>query len=100
MALSIEELAPVERNMNLRFGSLIHQCLESWHTNHDLAETLELIEKTCAYIDCTDVSHSFQKRLRVQDEGRNSQPLYVWRIRLDYFTAVPREYKNGNYFQK
>lgn len=45
----LEELAPVERNMNLRFGSLIHQCLESWHTNHDLAETLEMIEKACAY---------------------------------------------------
>lgn len=44
----LEELAPLERSGNLRFGSLIHQCLERWHQRHDLAETLETIEQACA----------------------------------------------------
>ena len=25
------ELVPLERNHNLNFGSLIHECLEIWH---------------------------------------------------------------------
>jgi hypothetical protein len=44
----VEELAPLERSLTLRFGTLVHQCLECWHQRRDLAETLELIERACA----------------------------------------------------
>jgi len=44
----LDELAPRERSINLRFGTLIHQCLECWHLRHDLVETLEVIEQACA----------------------------------------------------
>jgi hypothetical protein len=43
----LHELAPIERSQNLRFGSLIHQCLEHWHGTGDLAGTLELVETAC-----------------------------------------------------
>jgi len=44
----LDELAPLERSVNLRFGSLIHRCLETWHQRHDLVETLDVIEQACA----------------------------------------------------
>lgn len=44
----IEELVPLEHSFTLRFGTLVHQCLEHWHLHRDLAETLELIERACA----------------------------------------------------
>ena len=44
----LDELVPIERSVNLRFGSLIHRCLETWHQRHDLVETLETIEQACA----------------------------------------------------
>jgi len=43
----VEELAPIERSLSLRFGTMIHQCLECWHLRRDLGETLELIERAC-----------------------------------------------------
>lgn len=36
----IDELVPLERDPNLAFGSVIHDCLECWHGERDLAEVL------------------------------------------------------------
>ena len=33
----IDELVPLERDPNLAFGSVIHDCLECWHGERDLA---------------------------------------------------------------
>ena len=44
----VEELVPLERSLSLRFGTLIHQCLEGWHQQRDLVEVLDVIERACA----------------------------------------------------
>lgn len=43
----LHELAPLGRGVNLRFGTLMHRCLESWHSRHDLADALEIIDRAC-----------------------------------------------------
>ncbi len=43
----LEHLVPLERDRNLHFGSLIHECLQTWHARRDLAEVLELIDSRC-----------------------------------------------------
>lgn len=47
----LDELAPIDRSTNLRFGSLIHRCLEAWHHRGDLLEVQELIDGACAAAD-------------------------------------------------
>jgi hypothetical protein len=44
----LEHLVPLERDRNLHFGSLIHECLELWHGQRDLALVLDLIDRRCA----------------------------------------------------
>lgn len=41
------ELAPLERDRHLSFGTLIHDCLEVWHGTRDLGQALELIDRAC-----------------------------------------------------
>jgi hypothetical protein len=41
----IRELVPLERDHTLAFGTLIHQCLETWHRDRDLAKVLDLIDR-------------------------------------------------------
>jgi len=43
----IEQLVPLERDHNLHFGSLIHECLELWHGERDLAKVLDRIDRLC-----------------------------------------------------
>ena len=43
----LEELVPRERSVHLRFGTLIHRCLEAWHLRGDLLEVQELIDRAC-----------------------------------------------------
>jgi hypothetical protein len=43
----LHELVPHSRSINLRFGSLIHECLEHWHQHQDIAAVQELIDRTC-----------------------------------------------------
>jgi hypothetical protein len=43
----LEQLVPLQRDRNLHFGSLIHECLQSWHEHRDLAEVLALIDRLC-----------------------------------------------------
>lgn len=42
----IKELVPIQRDHNLSFGSLAHECLEKWHRRRDLAEVLDHIDKS------------------------------------------------------
>ncbi len=44
----IDELVPLTRNPNLYFGSVIHECLELWHGQRDLAKVIEHIDRTYA----------------------------------------------------
>ena len=43
----LEQLVSLHRDQNLHFGSLIHECLEKWHTTRDLAQVLALIDRLC-----------------------------------------------------
>ena len=43
----LQHLVPLERDRNLHFGSLIHECLELWHRQRDLARVLDLIDRRC-----------------------------------------------------
>ena len=43
----LQQLVPLQRDRNLNFGSLIHECLEAWHQRRDLAEVLALIDGLC-----------------------------------------------------
>jgi hypothetical protein len=44
----LEQLVPLERERALRFGSLIHECLEQWHGRPDLDLVLDHIDRQCA----------------------------------------------------
>jgi len=39
----LQQLVPFERDRNLHFGSIIHECLQTWHQRRDLEEVLALI---------------------------------------------------------
>jgi hypothetical protein len=43
----LQHLVPLERDRNLHFGSLVHECLELWHGLRDLARVLDLIDRRC-----------------------------------------------------
>lgn len=43
----LQQLVPLSRDRNLHFGSLIHECLQTWHQRRDLAEVLALIDRLC-----------------------------------------------------
>jgi len=43
----LQQLVPLERDRNLHFGSIIHQCLQAWHERRDLDEVLALIDRLC-----------------------------------------------------
>ena len=43
----IKQLVPLVRDHNLHFGSLIHECLELWHADRDLAKVLDRIDRLC-----------------------------------------------------
>ncbi len=44
----VKELVPIQRDHNLMFGSLIHECLEKWHTCRDITQVLEHIDRSLA----------------------------------------------------
>ena len=41
-------LVPREKDPNLSFGSLIHECLQTWHGTRDLAAVIDFIDRACA----------------------------------------------------
>jgi hypothetical protein len=40
-----QELVPIERAHSFAFGSVIHQCLEIWHLNRDIASVINFINR-------------------------------------------------------
>lgn len=44
----LHQLVPRERSLNLRFGTLIHHCLEAWHLRGDLLDVQDVIDRACA----------------------------------------------------
>jgi len=44
----LQQLVPLQRDRNLHFGSLIHECLEAWHQRRDVDEVLATIDRLCA----------------------------------------------------
>jgi hypothetical protein len=44
----LQQLVPLQRDRNLHFGSIIHECLEAWHQRRDLDEGLAIISRLCA----------------------------------------------------
>jgi hypothetical protein len=44
----LQQLVPVQRNRNLHFGSIIHECLQCWHERRDLAEVAARLDLLCA----------------------------------------------------
>jgi hypothetical protein len=40
-------LVPREKDPNLSFGSLIHECLQTWHGTRDLAAVIDFIDRAC-----------------------------------------------------
>ena len=43
----LQHLVPLERDRNLHFGSIIHECLQAWYQRRDLQEILALIDRLC-----------------------------------------------------
>ena len=44
----LQLLVPLQRDRNLHFGSIIHECLQAWHQRRDLDEVLAIIDRLCA----------------------------------------------------
>ncbi len=44
----LQQLVPLQRDRNLHFGSLIHECLQVWHQRRDVDEVLATINRLCA----------------------------------------------------
>ena len=42
------EVVPLEKDRHLSFGSLIHECLETWHQSRDLDAALAIVDRACA----------------------------------------------------
>ena len=43
----VQHVVPNERDGNLNYGSLIHDCLETWHRYRNLEQVLSLINQRC-----------------------------------------------------
>ncbi len=41
----LQHLAPLERDANLSFGSLVHRGLETWHRDRDLSGVLDIVDR-------------------------------------------------------
>jgi hypothetical protein len=70
---------PIEKAHSLRFGSVIHNCLEIWHGSHNLSDVLD-------HIDHTYVS-------RVADEKEKAN----WHLAKAMMTGYARIYPEENF---
>lgn len=70
----LDQLVPIQRNRNLHFGSLIHECLQIWHQRRDLAEVLAVIDRLCPN--------------RLQDENQRRD----WHLAKAMMTAYATRY--------
>jgi hypothetical protein len=70
----LQHLVPLDRDRNLHFGSIIHECLQAWHQRRDLAEVLALIDRLCPS--------------RVQDENQRRD----WHLATAMMSAYATRY--------
>lgn len=42
----LHHLSPIRKDGNLAFGSVIHECLEIWHSSRDMVKVLDHIDRT------------------------------------------------------
>ncbi|MCC6363121.1 MAG: PD-(D/E)XK nuclease family protein [Bryobacterales bacterium] len=75
----LQHLVPLERDRNLHFGSIIHECLQSWYQRRDLAEVLALIDRLCPN--------------RLQDENQ----LRDWHLATAMMKAYAARYATENF---
>jgi len=73
----IEQLVPMLHDHNLHFGSLIHDCLELWHGERDLAKVLDRIDRLCPN--------------RAQDEDQKRDWLNATAMMRGYAANYPSE---------
>jgi hypothetical protein len=73
----IEQLVPLLHDHNLHFGSLIHDCLELWHGERDLAKVLDRIDRLCPN--------------RAQDEDQKRDWLNATAMMRGYAANYPSE---------
>jgi hypothetical protein len=81
----LEELIPLERDGNLAFGSLIHECLERWHRDRDLGAVLDHIDRACAGRTAGDRRHRDWHLARAMMTG------YAARYAVEEFEVVALE---------
>lgn len=74
-----QHLVPLQRDRNLHFGALIHQCLEAWHMRRNLSEVLALIDGLCP------------NRLQDEDQHRD------WHLATAMMTAYAARYATDDF---
>lgn len=77
----VEELVPLERNPNLRFGSLIHECLEFWHRWDNRANRLNRLRSIMDYIDAACIQRTHDRRTQAD-----------WHLALAMMTGYAETY--------
>ena len=70
-------LVPREKDPNLSFGSLMHECLQNWHGTGDLAAVLDFIDRACM--------------ARVADDGIRKDWHLARALMTGYAARYPRE---------
>ena len=75
----LQHLVPLERDRNLHFGSIIHECLQAWHQRRDLEEVLTLIDRLCPE--------------RLQDETQRRD----WHLATAMTKAYARHYASDDF---
>jgi len=74
----LQQLVPLQRDRNLHFGSIIHECLQSWHQHRDQAAVLALIGRLCPN--------------RLQDENQRRD----WHLATAMMSAYATRYAADN----
>jgi hypothetical protein len=75
----LQHLVPLDRDRNLHFGSIIHECLQAWHQRRDIEEVLTLIDRLC--------------RERLQDETQRRD----WHLATAMMKAYARRYASDDF---
>ncbi|QOY88219.1 PD-(D/E)XK nuclease family protein [Paludibaculum fermentans] len=73
-------LVSLQKDPNLSFGSLIHECLLIWHGTRDLAQVLDHLERSCA--------------ARVSDDGVRRD----WHLARAMMTAYATRYSREDFY--
>jgi len=75
----LQHLVPLERDRNLHFGSIIHECLQAWHERRDIEEVTALIDRLCAQ--------------RLQDENQRRD----WHLAAGMMKAYATRYATDDF---